>query len=109
MLTCGRWYGADPVSERQVEERRQARGEAVDHATSTRWVRQDAPPLEEAFHHRTRPVWVRGRMAETDLRGTGPWRSLDRAVAKTGPTSAVLWPEERASREAPVPGRASNP
>jgi transposase-like protein len=65
MLTCVRWYGADPVSERQVEERRQARGGAVDHATSTRWGRQDAPPLEEAFHHRTRPVWVRGRMAET--------------------------------------------
>jgi transposase-like protein len=36
------------------------RGVSVDHATIHRWVVRYSPPLEEAFHHRQRPVECSG-------------------------------------------------
>jgi hypothetical protein len=38
ILTCMRWYVAYPLRDRQLEERMQERGVAVDHATINRWV-----------------------------------------------------------------------
>jgi putative transposase len=51
-----------------------------------RWVINDSPPLEAAFHRRKRPVWVRWRMDETSINVTGEWRSLSRAVDTQGQT-----------------------
>jgi putative transposase len=42
-----------------VEELMEECGVAVGHATLQRWVVQYSPLLEEAFHRRKRPVWVR--------------------------------------------------
>jgi putative transposase len=65
ILTCVRWYVAYPLSYRQVEELMEERGVSVDHATINRWVLKYSPQLEEAFHHRKRPVWISWRMDET--------------------------------------------
>ena len=62
ILVGVRWYVAYPLSYRHVEELMEARGVAVDHAILQRWVVQYRPPLEEALHRRTQPVWVRWRM-----------------------------------------------
>ena len=58
ILTSVRWYVAYPLSYRHVEELMEERGVSVDHATIQRWVVKYSPQLEEAFHRRTRPVWV---------------------------------------------------
>jgi putative transposase len=71
------------------------RGVHADHATIKRGVITYSPLLEEAFHRRKRLVWVRWRREETYLRVTGEWRSLDRAVAKHGPTIDFLRTEHR--------------
>jgi transposase-like protein len=57
-LTCVRWYVAYPLSDRQLEERRRARGVIVDHSTIDRWVLKHSPQLEAAFHRRKRLVWL---------------------------------------------------
>jgi transposase-like protein len=78
-----------------VEELRQERGVSVDHATVNRWVIKSSPPLEEAFHRRTRPVWVSWRMDETSIRVKGEWRYLYRAVDQHGQTIDFLLTEHR--------------
>jgi transposase-like protein len=95
ILTCVRWYVAYPLSYRHVEELMEERGVSVDHATIHRWVLRYSPPLAEAFHHRKRPVGRRWRMDETYIRVKGEWRSLYRAVDKTGQTIDFLLTEHR--------------
>jgi putative transposase len=95
MLTCGRWYVAYPLSDRQLEERVQARGVTVDHSTINRWVLQYAPQLEEAFHRRKRPVWRSWRMDETYIKVKGRWYYLYRAVDKAGQTIDFLLRAQR--------------
>jgi putative transposase len=68
MLMGVRWYVAYPLSTRHVEELMEERGVEVDHSTIHRWVITYSPQLEEAFHRRTRPVWVRWRMDETYIK-----------------------------------------
>jgi hypothetical protein len=81
-----RWYVAYPLSYRHVEELMEERGVPIDHATIQRWVVQDSPQLEEAFHRRKRAVWVSWRMDETSIKIKGQWYYLYRAVDKTGQT-----------------------
>jgi putative transposase len=95
MLTCVRWYVAYPLSTRHVEELMRERGVPVDHATVNRWVVKYSPQLEEAFHRRKRPVRSSWRMDETYIKVKGQWRSLYRAVDKTGQTIDFLLTEER--------------
>jgi putative transposase len=95
ILTCVRWYGAYPLSYRQVEELMQNRGAAVDHATINRWVLKYSPQLEAAFHSRKRPVWISWRMDETDIKVKGQGRYLHRAADKTGQTIDFLLTEQR--------------
>src|SRR5216684_7739570 len=90
-----RWYLAYPLSTRHVEELMEERGVEVDHATINRWTIKYSPLLEEAFHRRKRPVWVSWRMDETYIKVKGQWRSLYRAVDKTGQTIDFLLTEER--------------
>ena len=66
------------------------RGVPIDHATLQRWVVKESPRLEEAFHRRTRPVWVSWRMDATDIQGKGPWRARSRAVDTQGQTMDCL-------------------
>lgn len=54
-----------PLSTRHVEERMEERGVERDHATMNWWVITYSPQLEEAFHRRTRQVWISWRMDET--------------------------------------------
>ena len=51
-----RWYGAYPLSYRQLEEMMQERGVTVDHSTLNRWVIKYAPEVEKQFRHHQRPV-----------------------------------------------------
>ena len=68
ILTCGRWSVAYPLSSRQLEELRQARGVIVDPATLNRGVLTSSPPLEAALHRRQRPVWLSWRRDDTSIR-----------------------------------------
>jgi putative transposase len=84
MLTGVRWYVAYPLSTRHIEELMLEHGVHVDHSTIKRWVVKYSPQLEEAFHLRTRPVWVSWRMDETSIKIKGEWYYLYRAVDKHG-------------------------
>src|SRR5437763_2358832 len=90
-----RWYVAYPLSTRHVEELMEERGVDVDHSTINRWTIKYSPLLEEAFHHRKRPVWVSWRMDETYIKVKGQWRYLSRAVDKQGQTIDFLLTKER--------------
>src|SRR5918999_2411211 len=100
ILTGVRWYVAYPLSYRHVEELKEERGVAVDHATVNRWVVKYSPQLEEAFHRRKRPVWLSWRMDETYIKVKGQWSYLYRAVDKTGQTIDFLLTEQRDERAA---------
>ena len=54
MLTCVRWYVADPLSLRHVEEMMQERGVFVDHSTVHRWAIKVLPVLAAVFRKRKR-------------------------------------------------------
>ena len=95
-----RWYVAYPLSYRHVEELMEERGVPVDHATIQRWVVKYSPQLEDAFHHRKRPVWVSWRMDETYIRVKGQWYYLYRAVDKHGQTIDFLLTEHRGEEAA---------
>jgi putative transposase len=60
-----------------------------------RWGITYSPQLEDACHWRKRPVWVRWRLDETDIKGQGQWRALARAVATPGQTLDFLRTAQR--------------
>jgi len=60
-----RWYGAYPISYRQLEERMQERGVSVEHATLNRWVIKYAPEFEKQFRRRQQPGGRSWRMDES--------------------------------------------
>jgi putative transposase len=95
MRTCVWWYVAYPLSSRQVEALREARGVCVDQATSTRGVRKYSPPLAAACHRRTHPVGMSWRLDETDSRVKGAWHSWYGAGETQGQTIALLLPAPR--------------
>jgi len=95
-----RWDVAYPLSTRHVKDLRLERGVHMDHATINRWVVTYSPQLEEAFHRRTRPVWLSWRLDETDIKVQGPGRYLDRAVEKHGQTIDFRLTEPRATEAA---------
>jgi putative transposase len=90
-----RWYVANPLSYRHVEELMEERGVSVDHATIQRWVVKYSPLLEEACHQRKRPVWGSWRMDETYIKVKGEWKYLYRAVDKYGQTIDFLLTDNR--------------
>jgi len=90
-----RWYVADPLSTRHVEELLEERGVDVDHSTINRWTIKYSPLLEVAFHRRKRPVWLSWQMDETYVKVKGQWRYLYRAVDKYGETIDFLLTEHR--------------
>jgi putative transposase len=90
-----RWDDAYPLSTRHIEELMLERGVHVDHSPMNRWVIQDSPPLEEAFHRRKRPVWVSWRMDETYMRIKGERWYLYRVVDKHGHTIDFLLTAQR--------------
>ncbi|KLK89646.1 transposase [Microvirga vignae] len=51
-----RWYLADSLSLRDLEEMMAERGLSVDHATVGRWVVRYSPELLERFNRCKRPV-----------------------------------------------------
>src|SRR2546430_16264158 len=99
ILMGGRWYVAYPLSTRHVEELMEERGVDVDHSTINRWTIQYRPLLEEAFHHRKRPVWVSWRMEETYIKVKGQWRYIYPAEDKQGQEDA-FFPTQGVDEEA---------
>ncbi len=100
ILTCVRRYVAYPLSYRQVEELMQERGMSVDHVAFNRRVVKYSPQLEATFHRRKRPVWLSWRMDETYIKVKGQWRSLYRALDKSGQTIDFLLTEQRDAQAA---------
>src|SRR5262245_35766176 len=95
ILMAVRWYVANPLSTRHVEELMRERVVPVDHATVNRWVIKYSPQLEEAFHRRKRPVRLSWRMDETYIKVKGQWYYLYRAVDKHGQSIDFLLTEHR--------------
>ena len=90
MLVCVRWYAADPLSLRNLEEMMAERGVAVGHATVHRWALKILPVLAKALRNRRRPVGRSWRMDETYIRVGGQWKYLYRAVDRLGQTVDFL-------------------
>ena len=65
---------AYPLHTRHVEALMAERGMQVEHSTMNRWGVNESPLLEEAFHRRKRPGWVRGRRDETYVKVKGQRR-----------------------------------
>ncbi|AIA46959.1 ISYps1 transposase [Serratia sp. FS14] len=83
---CVRWYLADDLSLRNLEEMMAERGIFVDHSTLHRWVIRLVPSLDKAFRRRKRSVGRRWRMDETYIKVKGQWKYLYRAVDTSGQT-----------------------
>src|SRR6476619_4481250 len=90
ILWAVRWYGAYPISYRQLEEMMGERGVAVDHSTLNRWVIKYAPAFEKVFRRRQRPVGRSWRLDETYVKIKGKGAYLYRAVDKEGQTIDFL-------------------
>jgi transposase-like protein len=73
MLMGVRWDVASPLSTRHGEKLLEERGVELDHATINRGGITESPRLEDAWHRRQRPVWVRWRREETSRKGQGEW------------------------------------
>jgi putative transposase len=85
-LTCVRWYVADPLSLRHVEEMMQERGVFVDHSTVHRLAIKVFPVMATVFRRRKRPVGGSWRMDEAYIKVAGHWKYLYRAVDRAGET-----------------------
>jgi len=90
MLMCVRWYVANGLSVRNLEEMMAERGIEVDHSTVHRWAIKLLPILEKAFRRRKRPEGKSWRVDETYIKIKGKWKYLYRAVDKAGQTVHFL-------------------
>jgi putative transposase len=90
MLMCVRWYVANGLSVRNLEEMMAERGIEVDHSTVHRWAIKLLPILEKAFRRRKRPVGKSWRVDATYIKIKGKWKYLYRAVDKAGQTVDFL-------------------
>jgi transposase-like protein len=95
MLVCARWYAANPLSFRHLEEMVQKRGVFDDHSTVHRWVLKVLPALVLIFRRRKRPVGNSWRMDETYIKVAGKWKYLYLVVDKSGDTVDFLLTAKR--------------
>ena len=79
-----RWYLRFALSYRDVEELLAERGVEVDHVTIYRWVQRFTPLLAEAARPCRHAVGQRWFVDETDVKVSGRWRYVDRAVDQFG-------------------------
>jgi len=87
---CARWYAAQPLSLRHIEERMAERDVIVDHTTVHRWSIKILPTLAAVMRRRKRAVGPSWRMDETYVKVGGQWKYLYRAVDKAGQTIDFL-------------------
>ncbi|SUP81647.1 transposase [Yersinia pseudotuberculosis] len=92
---CVRWYLADALSLRNLEETMAERGVIVDHSTLHRWVIRLVPLLDKAFRRHKCTVVHRWRMDETYIKIKGQWKYLYRAVDTAGQTIDFLLTAKR--------------
>jgi putative transposase len=90
ILVCIRWYAADPLSYRHLEEMIQERGVVVDHSSINRWAIRFLPLLQKAFRKHKHAVGTSRRMDETYIKVNGACKYLYRAVDKQGQTVSFL-------------------
>ena len=76
ILLCVRWYVADSLSLRNLEEMMAERGFEVDHSSVHRWVIKLVPLFDKAFREHKRPVGKSWRMDETYVKVGGQWKYL---------------------------------
>jgi transposase-like protein len=95
MLTCVRWYVANPLSLWHIEEMMRERGVFVDHSTVHRWSLKILPVLAATFRRWKRPVGSSLRMDETYVKVAGQWKYLYRAVDCEGSTVDFLLTAKR--------------
>ena len=79
-----RWYLRFALSYRAVEELPAERGVEVDHLTIYRWVQRFTPLLAEAARPCRHAVGQRWFVDETDVKVSGRWRHVYRAVGQVG-------------------------
>jgi putative transposase len=90
MLLCARWHAAHPLSFRHLEEMMQERGVFVDHAAVHSWSLKILPVLALFFRVPKRAVGASWRLDETNIKVTGQWSYLYRAVDKACDTVDFL-------------------
>ncbi|WP_414475995.1 IS6 family transposase [Microvirga sp. M2] len=95
ILLCVRWYLANNLSLRNLEEMSAERGTSVDHATVHRWTVHYAPLLLEQFNRRKRPTTGKWHVDETYIKVRGRWMYLYRAIDGNGDTIEFWFSERR--------------
>ena len=96
-----RWYLADSLSYRNIEELMAERGLRVDYSTVNRWVIHYSPKLEATFcKNYKNTVGASWRMDETYVRVKGQWCYLYRAVDKSGETRDFMLSKHRDEKAA---------
>jgi hypothetical protein len=77
ILLCIRWYLANNLSLRNLEEMMAERGISVDHATNHRWVVRYSPELLKRFNARKRAVTGKWHVDETYIKVRRRWMCVD--------------------------------
>ena len=75
ILQWVRWYVANSLSYRDLEELMHERGYIVDHSTIQRWVVHYTPRIEKVFRKNKKGTGLRWRMDETYIKIKGQWPS----------------------------------
>ena len=92
---CIRWYPANPLSYRHLEEMMEERGVSVDHSSINRWTLCFRPLIEKMARKHKRPLGDNWRMDEIYIKFNGVWKYLYRAVDKQGKTVDFLLTAKR--------------
>jgi transposase-like protein len=95
-----RWSLRFGLSDRDVEELLAEPGIQADHVTSYRWVQRCTPLLTEAARPCRHAVGDRWQLDETDVKVTGRWRYVDRAIGQFGQVIDVFSSPRREVRAA---------
>jgi transposase-like protein len=100
IVVAVRWYLRFGLSYRDVEELLAERGVEVDHVTIYRWVLRFTPLLADAARPCRHVVGDCWRGDETDVKVTGRWRYVYRAIDQFGQVIDVLVSPSRDVRAA---------
>jgi transposase-like protein len=100
MTPAVRWYLRFGLSYRDVEELLTERGIDVDHLSVYRWVQRFTPLFADAARPCRRAVCDRWHVGETNLRVSGSWGYLYRALDQFGQVVDVFLSAHRDARAA---------
>jgi IS6 family transposase len=95
IMLAVRWYLRFVLSYRDLEELLAERGVEVDHVTIYRWVQRFTPRLVDAAARAGMPPVTAGSWTRPNLKVSGIWKYLYRAVDQFGQVIDILLSQRR--------------